>query len=89
MSIYEKFMSKVEITDSCWNWIGTRNSPTGPGQFCILGEKYLAHRVSWMMDTGLSPEGRLITQTCGNIVCVHPEHLEAQELEREPSPYDG
>jgi hypothetical protein len=82
-------MDKVEITDSCWNWTGERSSARGDGIFHFGPNKLRAHRVSWMFETGESPTGRYITQTCGNKACVNPAHLTSKQLDRAQSAQDG
>ena len=86
--IYERFMGQVEVTNSCWNWTGTKN-PDGTGRFHSLGHRLFAHRVSYMLETGRSTTDIRVTQTCGNKACVNPAHLVAHQLDKEPSLYDG
>jgi len=35
-----------------------------------------AHRASYLTFVGPIPEGTIIRQSCGNRLCVNPEHLE-------------
>jgi len=74
----ERFWRNVRKTDGCWIWTGTVTRQ-GYGQF---SEKrggrwvhHLAHRASWLLKhNGIGP-GRAVVQTCGNRLCVRPEHL--------------
>lgn len=70
----ERFLSKVNKTDSCWIW--TANSlPSGYGMFRAKAGRRLAHRASYEMYVGEIPEGYQIDHTCHMPSCVNPEHL--------------
>lgn len=73
----QRFFSKVEKTDTCWNWAGTmaNRGRTGYGQFYCDGRTMLAHRVSYEMANGSIPRGLSLDHTCRNRACVNPEHL--------------
>ena len=78
--LIERFMSKVDITDSCWLWTGTCKSGRGYGQFWLDGRMQQAHRVSYRLFVGEIAEGMTIDHVwdrgCRNINCVNPGHLE-------------
>lgn len=72
-----RFWSKVEKTDSCWNWNGAVNG-TGYGSIYSIGTGLtMAHRFSYMLTHGEVPEGLTIDHLCRNRRCVNPAHLEA------------
>jgi len=75
----ERFMAKVEITDSCWNWTASVGGH-GYGQFSVKKDgkwgPQLAHRVSYELHIGPIPEGLQIDHLCRNKSCVRPDHLE-------------
>jgi hypothetical protein len=73
----ERFWSKVEKTDTCWLWrAGTQ---FGTGRFRFAGENLPAPRVAWLLsrEEPVLP-GEIILRTCGNLLCVRPEHLKKQ-----------
>ncbi len=74
----KRFWSKVEKTDTCWNW-GAYRSVKGYGHILSAGagSKMLSvHRASWMMHFGDIPDGAMVLHKCDNPGCVRPDHLE-------------
>ena len=72
----KRFWSKVNKTDTCWNWKGGQNH-NGYGLFQLNGKLWLAHRVSYEWSKGPIPEGLEIDHICRNPSCINPNHLEA------------
>ena len=77
-TLSERFWSKVEKTDNCWNWTGSKNR-TGYGNIrpAMGGGSKLSHRVSYEMANGTIPDGMDIDHKCHNHACVNPAHLRA------------
>ena len=83
----ERFWSKVQKTDNCWIWTGSRLTngyglirPEGqaPGE----RKRVLAHRVSWQLHYGVLPDKTgnrktdiCVLHHCDNPPCVRPDHL--------------
>lgn len=74
MSVAERFWSKVEKTESCWIWTGSK--PNGYGQFYLEGKNRPAHRVSYELLRGAIPNGLVLDHLCQTPACVNPDHLE-------------
>jgi hypothetical protein len=70
----ERFWSRVDKTDGCWNWTAGKNN-MGYGAFCLNGKTEKAHRVSYAWANGNIPEGEWIDHICRNPACVRPSHL--------------
>lgn len=72
----EAFMLRIDKTETCWVWRGTKNG-YGYGTFLLPGsDKSLrAHRFSYELHNGPIPEGMVIMHTCDNPPCVNPDHL--------------
>lgn len=74
-SIGNRFWDRVDVCgeDECWEWKGYRNE-NGYGKMLAFGEQ-MAHRVSWIINSGEIPEGIKVLHKCDNPPCVNPEHL--------------
>ena len=89
MTLIERLLAKVEITDTCWLWTGavSRGYGTiGVGAHGVAS----THRVAYELFVGPIPVGLVIDHTCHNSDescpgghscphrrCVNPAHLEA------------
>lgn len=74
----DRFMSKVEKTDTCWLWKASKNK-AGYAHFGIRkNEKSfmaVGSRVSFEHFNGPIPEGLCVLHACDVRHCVNPEHL--------------
>ena len=76
MDITQRFWSKVEKTDVCWNWNGAKWNGYGkfhPNRLSCAN----AHRFAYELIRGKIPSGLTIDHLCRNRSCVNPEHMEA------------
>jgi hypothetical protein len=73
----KRFWSKVEKTETCWNW--TAALQNGYGRVVTQQRPTrttMAHRYSYEMHVGPIPDGMTIDHLCLNRKCVNPDHLE-------------
>lgn len=75
LSTPDVFWAKVDKTGQCWLWTACKNR-AGYGQIRYRNEKWLAHRLSYVMLVGPIPEGQVIDHLCRVPACVRPDHLE-------------
>lgn len=67
-----RFWSKVEKTETCWIWRGTRNDKTY-GVISLGGRKggrYRAHRVAYSIAFGSTPVDLEVIHVCDNPWCL-------------------
>jgi hypothetical protein len=71
----KRFFKRVEKSDSCWNWTGTK-AGRGYGHFFFRGKMRYAHRVSMeVLKSEKPPSDKVVMHICDNIACVNPDHL--------------
>lgn len=73
-SVQERFLEKVEKTDTCWLWTGFVDAK-GRGRFRFNGKSVSAHRVAYEIFVGEIPAGLKVCHTCDIPRCVRPKHL--------------
>lgn len=69
-------LSKIDFTDSCWNWTGAVQSRGYGSVTNGKGGTMQAHRRAYMELVGPIPTGLTIDHLCRNKRCVNPDHLE-------------
>lgn len=71
----ERFWERVDASGDCWEWTGC--IVRGYGQVAQPGgARRVAHRVSYELLVGSTPEGLELDHLCRNRRCVNPDHLE-------------
>lgn len=77
-SVTERFLAKVQKTESCWLWQASTDGK-GYGQMRVTanGVERLAqaHRLSYELFVGEIPDGKFIDHICHVVNCVNPKHL--------------
>lgn len=68
------FQHRVNITDECWEWQGTRHRK-GYGLYCNHRIRFRANRIAYFIDTGIDPGDFQVCHTCDNPPCCRPSHL--------------
>jgi hypothetical protein len=93
-TILDVFLSKIEKTDSCWLWKGSKNIH-GYSRFIHNYKYYSAHRFSYLHYKGEIAENLVVRHKCKN-KCVNPDHLElgtsqqnTQDRKRDGTYQDG
>ena len=76
LSQEDEFWTRVEKTDTCWNWTSALNN-LGYGSFKYRGVRVAAHRYSYEISTGRELGALFIDHVCHNTICVNPAHLRA------------
>jgi hypothetical protein len=71
----DRFWSKVDKTEGCWNWTASISGARGYGKINRDGVLSASHRVSWELANGPVPTGLCVLHQCDNRRCVRPEHL--------------
>ena len=72
-TVEERFWSKVDKQPgACWLWTAS-SFKNGRGQFRVGARNQQAHRVAWELTFHSPPIG-LLRSTCGNLLCVRPDH---------------
>lgn len=91
MTPLERFLDQIEITGSCWLWLGPVDSRNGYGVFGRSQDGGSPHRFAYVTFVGPIPEGLHVDHTCHNLDltcrglgdacphrrCCNPDHLEA------------
>ena len=72
----ERFWERVEKSDGCWLWTGSKNRK-GYGVIGEGGEgrDLIAPRVIWEWTNGPIPPGMMVCHHCDVPACVNPDHL--------------
>lgn len=70
-----RFWEKVEKTDTCWLWTGSRDGDGYGRLYLGGGREDKAHRLAWKLAKGDIPAGLYVCHHCDTPPCVNPQHL--------------
>ena len=70
-----KFWSRVNKTETCWNWTGPRDKKGYGLGIYNKGRQPRIHRQSYELNIGPIPQGLHVLHKCDNPSCVRPDHL--------------
>ena len=75
-SLKAYFWRRVEVTDGCWEWQGSKRE-RGYGMAWDRDRQanLLAHRLSYVLNKGDLEAGEHALHECDNPPCVNPGHL--------------
>ena len=75
--IASRFWAKVKKTNGCWLWTGfcMKNGYGTMGAGSRSQGKVLVHRLSYELNVGAIPEGKMVLHKCDTRNCVRPGHL--------------
>lgn len=74
-SLETRFWAKVDKTDGCWLWTGSRDHK-GYGRLNVDRKPVAAHRLLILLTTGEMPAaGQVVCHHCDTPACVRPDHL--------------
>lgn len=76
----ERFTRRVIRTSEHWIWRGGFNPISGRGITRIGTRVYYAHRVQYTLHTGRNLDNMKLKLTCGEALCVQPNHHRLGEL---------
>lgn len=75
--VAERLDCRTERVPFCtsWLWTGELNR-NDYGRLSVMGERLMAHRLSYERHVGPIPEGLILDHTCRVRSCINPAHLE-------------
>lgn len=73
-NIKRRFYSKINKTNTCWHWTGSKIKG-GYGHFYKDGKNKKTHRVAYELEYGPFPENKIVCHHCDKRDCVRPDHL--------------
>jgi hypothetical protein len=82
--VWDRFLSKIEVTDDHWWWRGSVWKRTGYGAFWYDGEQVLAHVMSCHLFYGMPihrPRSEAVDHLCRERLCVRPSHLDPTTMQ--------
>mgnify|MGYP002133214347 CR=1 FL=1 len=78
-SLIDRFWKYVDkkSNSECWEWNGSLAKRGNYGQISHKLKTLKSHRLSYEINIGPIPEGKMVCHKCGNSKCCNPNHLYA------------
>jgi hypothetical protein len=75
-TVQNRFWRKVNKTEGCWMWLGSKTVNSGHGATCITRDLILgAHVFSYLLSGSALKRGYNVLHKCDVGGCVNPDHL--------------
>lgn len=71
----DEFWNQTKEEGGCKLWTGLVNRQPAYGVFQVMGGRLIAHRVAYELAHGELPKHAHVIRSCGNPLCVSPDHL--------------
>ncbi len=73
---FAKYVDSSAGQDACWLWMGYTSKARSPqGSLTINGKQVMAKQIAWELAFGPVPANHQVTTTCGESLCMNPDHL--------------
>ncbi len=73
----ERFWRQVDrrSANECWEWRGCFSQDGRYGSARYRGTLFRAHRLAFVLNGGIIPDGLVLCHSCDNTRCCNPAHL--------------
>lgn len=75
VNIFVRLEKSSTLKESgCIDWTGQKNG-SGYGVISVYKKSWLTHRLVWLLNNGLLPDGLNVLHECDNPACININHL--------------
>lgn len=72
----KKVVSRITVTDYCWNYKGSTASSNGYERLWYWGVRWMAHRFIYELCSNKDIRKLQLDHLCENIKCCNPAHMD-------------
>lgn len=83
-ALRSRFAAYVRVDGDCHVWTGPRRVHDGTGKVKALGRTYQASHLAMLLEGKPVPSGTVLQPSCGNRLCVRPDHMIRRERRTTP-----